>query len=78
MTELFEPSEAEKKRQETEQAEDEGPGNLAVSLFFFLAFAGALYAASRWLVGDLGLGRYGMFLAASYTPRGVRRFLRRS
>lgn len=66
MTELFEPSEREKKREEAENQEEEAGSNFAVQLFFFAAIAGGLYVLSRWLVPSQGPNKYWVILAASY------------
>lgn len=66
MTELFEPSEREQKREQAERGEEEAGSNFAVQVFFFAAFAGGLYVLSRWLVPGQGTSKYWVILAASY------------
>jgi hypothetical protein len=79
MTELFEPSEREKRREEAEREEGEAGSNFAVQLFFFAAIAGGLYFVSRWLVPGQGPNKYLLILAASYYSTWLfNKFLKRS
>ncbi len=79
MTELFEPSELEQKREEAEKQEEEAGSNLAVQLLFFAAIAGGLYFVSRWLVPGQGPNKYLLILAASYYSSWLfNKFLKRS
>jgi hypothetical protein len=79
MTELFEPSESEKRREEAEKAEEEAGSNFAVQVFFFLAIAGGMYTLVRWLAPGHDRNMVLFILATSYYSTWLfNRFLRRS
>ena len=78
MTELFEPSQSEQRKQAAEKQEEEAFPNFIVQLFFFVAFAGGVSLLVRWASPGQGKSTYLVILAASYYSTWLfNRFLRR-
>jgi len=54
MTELFEPTKAEQRREDAEKQEEEAVPNFVVQVFFFLAIAGGLSLLAHWMMPNQG------------------------